>query len=73
MVQLRADTDFDGGTVAGRIEHVSSGAAALFDSIEELIAWMRDAVRRGGPDSTSLGSAHTVVNGGPRNLRRGRT
>ena len=50
VVQLRADTDFDGGPVTGRVEHVSSGAAALFDSVEELIAWMRDAVQRGGPD-----------------------
>ena len=46
VVQLRADADFNGGTVTGRIEHVSSGAAGLFDSLEQLIAWMRDAVDR---------------------------
>jgi len=46
VVQLRADADFGSGTVTGRIEHVSSGAAALFDSVEQLVAWMRDAVDR---------------------------
>ena len=46
VVQLRADADLGGGPVSGRIEHVSSGAAALFDSVEQLIAWMRDAVAR---------------------------
>ena len=50
VVQLRADADLNAGTVTGRIEHVSSGAAALFDSVEELIAWMRDTVHRVGPD-----------------------
>jgi hypothetical protein len=46
VVQLRTDADFASGTVTGRIEHVSSGAAALFDSVEQLIAWMRAAVDR---------------------------
>jgi len=46
VVQLRADADFGSGAVSGRIEHVSSGAAGLFDSVEQLIAWMRAAVDR---------------------------
>jgi hypothetical protein len=46
VVQLRADADLGSGVVSGRIEHMSSGAAALFDSVEQLIAWMRDAVAR---------------------------
>ena len=46
VVQLRADADPGNGTMSGRIEHVSSGAAALFESVEQLIAWMRDAVAR---------------------------
>jgi len=46
VVQLRADADFGSGAVSGRIEHVSSGAAGLFDSVEQLIAWMRTAVDR---------------------------
>lgn len=46
VIQLRADADFDSGAVSGRIEHVSSGAAGLFDSVEQVIAWMRAAVDR---------------------------
>jgi hypothetical protein len=46
VVQLRADADFANGAVTGRIEHVSSGAAALFDSVEQLIDWMHAALDR---------------------------
>jgi len=46
VVQLRADADLTNGTVSGRIEHVRSGAAALFESVDQLIAWMRYAVAR---------------------------
>ena len=44
VVQLRADADLTTGAVSGRIEHVRSGAAALFESVDQLIAWMRQAV-----------------------------
>ena len=44
VVQLRADADLARGIVRGRIEHVVSGAAARFDSLEELICHMRDIV-----------------------------
>jgi DNA-binding winged helix-turn-helix (wHTH) protein len=43
VVQLRGDVD---STVAGRIEHLSSGVCAMFDSVDELIAWMGDAIAR---------------------------
>jgi hypothetical protein len=46
VVQLRADADPGRGAVSGRIEHVSSGTAALFDSVDELIAWMHGAIVR---------------------------
>lgn len=46
VVQLRADADLARGIVAGRIEHVVSGVAAPFESIEQLIGCMRDAVAR---------------------------
>ena len=49
VVQLRADADLARGVISGRVEHVVSGAAALFESMEQLIACMRDAlVRRSG-------------------------
>jgi hypothetical protein len=46
VVQLRADADLAGGVISGRVEHVVSGAAALFESMEQLITWMRDALAR---------------------------
>jgi hypothetical protein len=49
VVQLRADADVLGGAVSGRAEHLSSGAAAVFESVDELIAWMGEAIAR---DST---------------------
>ena len=44
VVQLRADADLAGGVISGRVEHVVSGAAALFESMEQLITCMRDAL-----------------------------
>jgi hypothetical protein len=46
VVQLRADADPVRGRVSGRIEHIVSGAAALFESVEQLVDWMRDAIAR---------------------------
>jgi hypothetical protein len=46
VVQLRADADLARGIVAGRIEHVVSGVAASFESIEQMVGCMRDAVAR---------------------------
>jgi hypothetical protein len=46
VVQLRADADLAMGAVSGRVEHVSSGSATLFDSVDELIAWMHRAIDR---------------------------
>jgi hypothetical protein len=46
VVQLRADADLDRGLVRGRVEHMSSGVAALFESAQELVGCMRDAVGR---------------------------
>jgi hypothetical protein len=58
VVQLRADADVARGVVSGRVEHVSSGVAALFESVEQLVDCMRDAVARHGarcPDPTEDG------------------
>jgi hypothetical protein len=46
VVQLRADADVARGIVAGRIEHVVSGVAAPFESVEQMLGCMRDAVAR---------------------------
>ncbi len=46
VVQLRADADLVRGVLSGRVEHMSSGAAARFESVEELLGCMRDAIAR---------------------------
>ena len=40
VVQFRAETDVARGRVAGRVEHVVSGQATHFHSLEELLAFM---------------------------------
>ena len=45
VVQLRADADLARGVVRGRLEHLVSGTAALFESVEQLLAGMQDALR----------------------------
>ena len=44
VVQLRADSDLGPGAITGRIEHVSSGSAALFDSVEVLLEFIRGTI-----------------------------
>jgi hypothetical protein len=46
VIQLRADADLARGIVRGRIEHVLSGAAMQFETLEQLLACMRDVVAR---------------------------
>jgi hypothetical protein len=45
VVQLRADADLARGLVRGRLEHLISGVAAVFESAEELVARMEEAMR----------------------------
>jgi hypothetical protein len=40
LVQLRTDADLSLGRIVGRVEHVQSGDAAHFQSIEELLGFM---------------------------------
>ena len=46
VVKLRADADIIGGVVVGRVRHASSGVATVFESVDELIAWMGATVAR---------------------------
>ncbi len=39
VVQFRAEADVEGGRFAGRVEHVVSGQASLFHSLNELLAF----------------------------------
>ena len=40
VVQFRAETAVEQGRFVGRVEHVVSGQAAHFQSLEELLAFM---------------------------------
>ena len=40
VVQFREETDVEQGRFVGRVEHVVSGQAAHFASLEELLAFM---------------------------------
>ena len=40
VVQFRAETDVERGRFVGRVEHVVSGQATHFDSLEELLAFI---------------------------------
>lgn len=40
VVQFREGTDLKGGHIEGRVEHVRSGQATRFSSLEDLLAFM---------------------------------
>ena len=40
VVQFRVETEVEQGRFVGRVEHVVSGQAAHFQSVEELLAFM---------------------------------
>jgi len=57
VVQFRADTDVERGACTGRVEHVVSGQATHFQSLEELLAFMARVlatVRRQPPSEPEL-------------------
>jgi hypothetical protein len=47
IVHLRLDADPARGQVAGRIQHVHSNDASHFDSVQELVAFIKDHVTTG--------------------------
>lgn len=59
LVQLRVDADPSRGVYRGRIQHVRSGEAAHFDSLEELAAFFTDMSARERSDTL----AGTAPNG----------
>ncbi|MDX2169234.1 MAG: hypothetical protein SF182_19345 [Deltaproteobacteria bacterium] len=44
VVQFRADSEPLGGRVGGRVEHVLSGRAAHFASLDDLLRFLSDAL-----------------------------
>jgi hypothetical protein len=45
VVQFRADTAVEQGLLAGRVEHVVSGRATAFQSLETLLAFIGRVLR----------------------------
>jgi hypothetical protein len=58
VVQFRAETDMAQGRYTGRVEHVVSGQATRFASLEELLAFMAQvlATVRAPPQRNPRGS-----------------
>ena len=49
VVQFRVETDLAQGCCTGRVEHVVSGQAAHFQSLEELLAFIARVLKRCAP------------------------
>lgn len=52
VVRLRVDTELEGGRISGQVEHVVSGQAAHFESLDDLLTFMTQMltqVRARGP------------------------
>lgn len=45
VVQFQADTAVERGRLAGRVEHVASGQATAFQSLEALLAFFAEVLR----------------------------
>ena len=50
VVQLREGTALTAETLHGRVEHIVSGQATLFMSLEELLAFMAQVLTQPGRD-----------------------
>jgi hypothetical protein len=53
VVQLRAEADLVTGPVTGRVEHVLSGQATAFASLDELRAFMAGCLAPLGPQPSN--------------------
>jgi hypothetical protein len=52
VIQLRADADPGAGVLRGRIEHIGSGRAARFESVDELVGYLGDGIGAGSMPTT---------------------
>ncbi|MFH0343348.1 MAG: hypothetical protein ACHBNF_14765 [Chromatiales bacterium] len=50
VLQFRPEADIEQGPFRGRVEHVQSGQAARFGSLEELLEFLGRVLREGAPD-----------------------
>lgn len=53
VVQFRTGSNLEAGRASGRIEHISSGWTACFDSIDELVALLGRALKEHSVDAAA--------------------
>ena len=57
VVQLRPETDVVAGYLIGRVEHIVSGQAATFDTLEALLAFIAHVLGERGAGPPEAGEA----------------
>jgi len=60
VVQLHAETDLAQGLIRGRVEHVVSGQAARFQTLEELLAFLSRTLQAASAGEDDLPVAYTA-------------
>jgi len=50
VIQVRPETDLDRGVLRGRIEHMDSGQSTRFQTVEELIAFIKQHLQAPAPE-----------------------
>lgn len=50
VLQFRTEAEIEQGPFTGRVEHVASGQAARFDSLEDLLGFLGRVLREGSAD-----------------------
>ncbi len=54
VLQFRQFADLKQGRVEGRIEHIASGQASLFESLEEMVTFLEGIVSSAQSESNKL-------------------
>jgi len=60
VVQLHAETDIAQGYILGRVEHVVSGQAARFQTLDELLAFLSRTLQAASPGEDDPPVAYTA-------------
>jgi hypothetical protein len=71
VVHFRTNSEGTHGCVAGRVEHVVSGQATHFQSLEELLAFIARVLKRCAPSRPTNPSGRAAGRRGARNEKKG--